>query len=90
MRQASACMERRFVKSGTHLICLFSHVTCDIKAGLTVIQAHAAGSRVPVVAPQDRRVIELELILIANPNYVGEITSLLKSLGYRGQLQILR
>jgi hypothetical protein len=48
------------------------------------------GSRVPVVAPQDRRVIELELILIANPNYAGEITSVLKSLGYRGQLQILR
>ncbi len=48
------------------------------------------GSRVPVVAPHDRRVVGLELILIANPNYAGEISSVLKSLGYRGQLQILR
>jgi hypothetical protein len=48
------------------------------------------GSQVPVVAPHDRRVVGLELILIANPNYAGEISSVLKSLGYRGQLQILR
>ena len=48
------------------------------------------GSRVPVVAPHDQRVVGLELILIANPNYAGEIASVLKSLGYRGQLQILR
>jgi hypothetical protein len=47
-------------------------------------------SRVPAVAPHDRGVIGLELILIANPNYAGEITSVRKSLGYRGQLQILR
>lgn len=48
------------------------------------------GSRVPVVAPADARVLGLELILVANPNYAGEISSVLDSLGYRGRLQILR
>jgi hypothetical protein len=48
------------------------------------------GSKVPVVSPADDRVRGLELILVANPNYAGEISTVLKSLGYRGRLQILR
>jgi len=48
------------------------------------------GSKVPVVSPADDRVRRLELILVANPNYAGEIALALKSLGYRGRLQILR
>ena len=42
------------------------------------------GTRVPIVAPADPRVLELELILAANPNYATEIESTVRSLGYNG------
>jgi SAM-dependent methyltransferase len=35
------------------------------------------GSRVPVITPRDRRIRKLSLVLIANPNYAVEITSVL-------------
>lgn len=41
-------------------------------------------TRVPIVAPDDPRVVELGLILVANPNYAAEIESTLRSLGYDG------
>lgn len=41
-----------------------------------------AGSRVPVVSPDDPRIRELALVLIANPNYTREITSTLRANGY--------
>ena len=41
-------------------------------------------TRVPIVAPADPRVLELELILAANPNYATEIESTVRSLGYNG------
>ena len=40
------------------------------------------GSRVPVVAPDDPRIRELVLVLIANPNYAEEITFGLRKMGY--------
>jgi SAM-dependent methyltransferase len=48
------------------------------------------GSSVPVVAPSDPRVLRLGLILIANPNYAGEISETLKPLGYPGGLLVLQ
>lgn len=66
------------------------HPTCVIDSNAAKQGCVIPGSRVPVVAPSDPRVLRLELILIANPNYAGEIASVLKTLGYRGRLQILR
>jgi hypothetical protein len=40
------------------------------------------GSRVPVIAPGDPRVLELALVLIANPNYAAEITLALRQSGF--------
>jgi hypothetical protein len=48
------------------------------------------GSAVRIIGPDDPAVRKLELILIANPNYAGEIAATLKSSGYRGRLLILR
>ena len=41
-------------------------------------------TRVPIVAPDDPRVLELGLVLVANPNYVKEIESTVRALGYKG------
>jgi 2-polyprenyl-3-methyl-5-hydroxy-6-metoxy-1,4-benzoquinol methylase len=40
------------------------------------------GSRIPVIAPDDPRIGELELILIANPNYAAEIAFTLRQVGF--------
>lgn len=63
----------------------------------SVIDSNAAkqgcvipGSAVRIIGPDDPAVRKLELILIANPNYAGEIAATLKSSGYRGRLLILR
>ncbi len=41
-------------------------------------------TRIPIIAPEDPRVMELELILVANPNYAAEIGSTLRGLAYTG------
>jgi len=41
-------------------------------------------TRIPIIAPEDPRVLELQLILVANPNYADEIGSTLHGLGYDG------
>jgi SAM-dependent methyltransferase len=43
-------------------------------------------TRIPIIAPEDLRVMELELILVANPNYAAEIGSTLHGLGYNGSV----
>jgi len=40
------------------------------------------GSDVTVISPMDPRLLELDFILIANPNYEAEITALLRQLGF--------
>ena len=40
------------------------------------------GSKVSVVAPDDPRIAQLALVLVANPNYAAEITSTLRAGGY--------
>ena len=47
------------------------------------------GSSVPVVAPDDPRLLALGVILIANPNYADEIKSVLKQNGFAGKILIL-
>ena len=47
------------------------------------------GSSVPVVAPEDPRLLRLGVILIANPNYAAEIKSVLKRTGFAGKILIL-
>jgi SAM-dependent methyltransferase len=41
-----------------------------------------AGSRVPIVAPDDPRLGALELIVVMNPNYLAEITEALRRRGF--------
>lgn len=48
-----------------------------------------AGSRVPVVSPDDPRIRKLALVLIANPNYTREITSTLRANGYANAIRTL-
>ena len=40
------------------------------------------GSRIPIIAPDDPRIRELGLILIANPNYTEEIAFTLRQVGF--------
>jgi SAM-dependent methyltransferase len=44
------------------------------------------GSRVPVIAPRDKRICKLSLVLIANPNYAAEITSVLRRNHFGGTI----
>jgi SAM-dependent methyltransferase len=41
-------------------------------------------TRIPIIAPEDPRVMELALILVANPNYADEIALTLDGLAYDG------
>jgi hypothetical protein len=45
-------------------------------------------TRIPIVGPEDARIREVELILIANPNYAAEIDSALAALQYDGTVLI--
>jgi hypothetical protein len=44
------------------------------------------GTEVPIVAPEDSRIRELAAVLIANPNYLDEITRLLRQQGYANSI----
>jgi SAM-dependent methyltransferase len=66
------------------------HPDCVIDSNAAKQGCVIPGSRVPVVAPADPRVSRLKLILIANPNYAGEISATLKSLGFAGRLLVLQ
>jgi hypothetical protein len=39
---------------------------------------------VPIIAPEDPRLLQLDLILVANPNYVSEVESTLEQVGFSG------
>jgi SAM-dependent methyltransferase len=43
------------------------------------------GSRIPIVAPDDPRLLQLGLIMIANPNYDQEIRAALRQCGFTGE-----
>ena len=47
------------------------------------------GTSVPVVAPTDRAIARLALIVIANPNYAAEIRASLEAMGFRGNILCL-
>jgi ubiquinone/menaquinone biosynthesis C-methylase UbiE len=47
------------------------------------------GSRIPIVAPDDARLLKLGLIVIANPNYAREISDVLQQRGFTGQVMTL-
>ena len=47
------------------------------------------GSRIPIVAPDDARLLKLGLIVIANPNYAREIGDVLRQRGFTGQVMTL-
>lgn len=47
------------------------------------------GSRIPIVAPDDPRLLRLGLIVIANPNYAREIGGALQQRGYAGRVLTL-
>jgi SAM-dependent methyltransferase len=44
------------------------------------------GSRVPIIVPDDPRILKLALVLIANPNYTAEITSTLRQAGFSNRI----
>ncbi|MHB8519332.1 MAG: class I SAM-dependent methyltransferase [Limisphaerales bacterium] len=44
------------------------------------------GSNVPIVSPADPRVLEVPVILVANPNYLAEIRTGLAARGFRNRL----
>lgn len=44
------------------------------------------GSGVPIIAPTDARILEARVIVVANPNYLDEIRSQLKVMGFRNSL----
>ena len=43
-----------------------------------------SGTSVPIIAPNDPRLLQLRLVIIANPNYAPEIEAKLQSLGFDG------
>lgn len=47
------------------------------------------GSRIPIVAPDDARLLRLGLIVIANPNYAREIGDVLQQRGFTGRVLTL-
>jgi hypothetical protein len=47
------------------------------------------GSRIPIVAPDDARLLKLGLIVIANPNYAREIGDVLRQRGFTGRVLTL-
>jgi len=47
------------------------------------------GTRIPIVAPVDPRLTRLGLIVIANPNYAGEIGDVLRQRGFTGRVLTL-
>ncbi len=47
------------------------------------------GSRIPIVAPDDARLLKLGLIVIANPNYAREIGDVLQQRGFTGRVLTL-
>lgn len=47
------------------------------------------GTRIPIVAPDDPRLMRLGLIVIANPNYAGEIGDVLRQRGFSGRVLTL-
>ncbi len=47
------------------------------------------GSRIPIVAPDDARLLRLGLIVIANPNYAREIGDVLQQRGFSGRVLTL-
>lgn len=47
------------------------------------------GTRIPIVSPEDARLLRLGLIVIANPNYDREIKAVLRHCGYSGRILTL-
>ncbi|NJM55499.1 MAG: methyltransferase domain-containing protein [Verrucomicrobiae bacterium] len=47
------------------------------------------GSRIPIVSPEDPRLQQVGLIVIANPNYAGEIGGVLQQRGFTGRVLTL-
>lgn len=47
------------------------------------------GTRIPIVAPEDLRLSQLGLIVIANPNYAAEIRAVLDQRGFAGRVLTL-
>jgi hypothetical protein len=47
------------------------------------------GTSVPVVAPTDRAIAKLALVVIANPNYEPEIRACLEAMGFHGNILCL-
>lgn len=47
------------------------------------------GSRIPIVAPDDQGLLQLGLIVIANPNYAAEIHDVLQRRGFTGKVLTL-
>lgn len=47
------------------------------------------GSRIPIVAPDDPRLLQLGLVVIANPNYAREIRDVLRQCGFTGEMLTL-
>lgn len=43
-----------------------------------------SGTSVPIIAPHDPRILQLRLIVIANPNYAPEIQAKLQGIGFNG------
>lgn len=47
------------------------------------------GSRIPIVAPEDPRLARLSFLLVANPNYLGEIQKTLRQTQFTGTVGTL-
>ncbi len=43
-----------------------------------------SGTSIPIVAPDDSRILQLQLVMIANPNYAPEMAATLQRIGFTG------
>jgi hypothetical protein len=50
---------------------------------------YVPGTAIPIVSPDDPRMKDLRLVLVANPNYEAEVTSALRARGFAPSIRSL-
>ena len=80
--------------AGAKGVALVNHLrgpkpTCVVDSNPAKQGGVLPGSRIPIVAPDDPRLLRLGLIVIANPNYAREIGAALQQRGFPGRVLTL-
>jgi SAM-dependent methyltransferase len=80
--------------AGAKGVALVNHLTttkprCVIDSNPAKQGGVLPGTRIPIVSPDDPGLLRLGLIVIANPNYAGEIGDVLRRRGFSGRVLTL-